>query len=243
LLIKSPGDRALIVDISHLGVCAHDIESSLPSLEACGFEPVFKEVALANRPEKRPLLRHYSPLHDIALFKHRASGLHLELIEYETVHDTTAKHFPITVGGRMKVPDAAKHLIACNGRDDEFTAKIAVSDLQAELTFLQKGLGFKLVEESSTAATLEKVSIISKTRFNLVVHQCARRDEVSYLDDAGSRFLSLLTTNVENDAKTLLRLGGSGATEPFSVEVNGRELRIVLLRSPGGAFIELLTAS
>ena len=59
-------------------------------------------------------------------------------------------------------------------------------------------------------------------------------------DVEGLSCLAFLSTAPEADAETILAEGGREPTAPFALTVNGRRLRVLMLRSPEGTPIELV---
>lgn len=60
------------------------------------------------------------------------------------------------------------------------------------------------------------------------------------LDDAGCACLSLLTTNLAEDSERCASAGAQDMTAIQELVLNGRQMRVRLFRTPGGAPLELL---
>jgi hypothetical protein len=60
------------------------------------------------------------------------------------------------------------------------------------------------------------------------------------LDIEGYSCLAFYSNNICEDVQRLVSLGAGSATEEFAVNLNGRRVSVAMMRSPGGAIIELL---
>ena len=60
------------------------------------------------------------------------------------------------------------------------------------------------------------------------------------LDIEGYSCLAFYSNNILEDVQRLVGLGAGSATEEFAVDLSGRRVNVAMLRSPGGAILELL---
>ena len=67
-----------------------------------------------------------------------------------------------------------------------------------------------------------------------------KSQEPCYLDSQGHTCIAFLTKNIEEDMKRMMINGAFDFCGPFKLNVNKKELKIILARSIGGALIELI---
>jgi hypothetical protein len=168
-------------------------------------------LAIPNAPEKWPLMTRQAAWHWLAL---RRNGIVQEVVEY----DTGLVDRP----GRLDVGD---QVIRLSARDEH-----------AEIGWFRDGLGF----DAEGAPFMQFRSQLPHWGVNIVVE----RDESAPLDPPldihGYAALAFYSNDVEADRDHLLKHGGRTPTDPFTVKVSDREMKIIMLRSPEGTIIELI---
>lgn len=170
---------------------------------------------LANPPEKWPLMVRRAERHHVALqYPGPASDLSVthEFVQYDTG--------VVQERGRLGVLD-----------DGIF---LRVQDEDAETRFFRDGLGF------DGHGHLRLLSQIREWRVSVFTGVDPEAPLDPPLDIDGYAALAFYSSDVEADRKGLLVAGGRLPTQSFTVKVGGREMKIVMLRSPEGTIIELI---
>lgn len=187
-----------------------------------GFAHITKNVryargapAVANAPEKWPLMARQAVLHWLTLSKHPLLGPKEEVVEYNT--------------GVVEQPGPGRLSLA--------TGKVVLHcrDAEAESAFFVSGH----LAVDTPMRWLECNSLVPD--WSEKFYPVSRPDVPIDLplDIEGYAALAFYSTNVEADRDHLLKHGGRTPTEPFTVTLD-RKMKIVMLRSPEGTIIELI---
>ncbi|MGD9807285.1 MAG: VOC family protein [Deferribacterales bacterium] len=201
----------MIAAVDHIAYEVND-EGALPSF-LNGKEPIFRCHELLNSPAKKHLLREYSDIHSITYYKDGVAG-----IPVEVTHHRSAEHR--TEAEKLKIKE--DYII------------IETQDAAGELSFFKNINGFS--EDAGD-------SLVYKNRFSGVGFRLKfinGNSDKMYLDDIGFTCIAFISTDINQDAEELRERGAVDFTEPFVLTVNGKELSILMLRSPGGIPIELI---
>ncbi|HZP68466.1 MAG TPA: hypothetical protein VFB29_00865 [Pseudolabrys sp.] len=129
-----------------------------------------------------------------------------------------------------------------HGRGALVAAVLAVENLSKAKEFWCSAVGFRAGAYSMENADwqrLEFVSPVSAWCFTLVLVTSRRLSLPAFLDARGMACLAFVCTDICRDRADLLACGAEGAGI-FNARVNGRELLVEMLRSPDGAYLELL---
>lgn len=122
---------------------------------------------------------------------------------------------------------------------------VPAADLTAATTFWQDALGCRQVGEGdgNTAGAwrhLRFAAPVPAWSLDILLHKPSREPGPYFLDSPGFPCLALLTNGIEQDRDTALRSGVHEASDIFSLDVKGRRLRLVILRTNDGTLIELI---
>lgn len=179
----------------------------------CGWSLVESHHNVASAPEKWLLCKLRPQFHDLYLLSGMPS---LEV----AAHDTGS------VEGRSRIEYAP---------GDEIV-RIVARNNAVETAFFCDGLRF----EASRDGTLNLNSRFPQWHLTLKIIQKSDAPIDPPLDLAGLTCLAFYSTNPEADGTHLANCGGREITAPFQVELNGRKMLILMLRSPEGTIIELI---
>ncbi len=258
----------MILGIDHLALSVASLTPISENLQEQGWRLRFHVSGLPNRGQKHPLLSCPAQHHDIAWLAPPGTGLALELTAHGPP-DTRwhAPYQPVlpAAAGRTTERQATNHeqrvqyaLQAIGheearpvhwqdvdspawqtGQSKRPLVILCTGDVATECDFWRQHLGWRLRRQEKNWAWLEVVSPLAQWCCELLLVQGETRPEYP-LDSAGFPCLAMFSNHLEDD---LQRAGAGGArwlSDPFTLEVNRRPLRIGLLRTPGGAICELL---
>ncbi len=203
----------MILGFSHLTHTTADADKAVAAWESRGWTRSWQASNVESAPAKWPLMGRRAELHDLHFLE---GPVRTEIIR----HDTGA------------VPAASRIDISDDGRTIELLAR----DPAREDAFFRTALRFAPREDGSLAFT-GRVPGWSVTIRNLADAQAPIDPP---LDLEGLSCLAFLSTAPEADAQAMVPLGGRDVTEAFRLEINGRRLRVLMLRSPEGTLIELI---
>ena len=165
---------------------------------------------VASHPAKGILLANAAKTHDLILLKGQPT---IEVVS----HDTGTIAGPETIGL------------------DGSTIVLRVADPGRERAFLKAGFAAREEEDA-----LLIPGVFPTWQATLKLHRSAQSPAGSPLDIDGFSCVAFYSSDLEQDRKRLLELGGHHQTEIFDVTLNGRRLDILMLRSPNGIIIELV---
>ncbi len=124
---------------------------------------------------------------------------------------------------------------------------LTVKNFAQSQGFWQSGLGFR--QKSSAGAwgaempgiVLNFPSPVKRWAldFILLTDEKAKHRE-ALLDDPGFPCLALITTDIETDLQRLEKTGAREVSSPFSLPMNGKILRVAMLRGPSDEIVELI---
>ncbi len=190
-----------------------------------GFAHITKNVpyerglnAVANPPEKWPLMTRRATMHWL-LLRRNGKGIQEETIEYDTGL--------VDQDGRLSLVD-------------EDAIFIRARDVCAEVKWFRDGLGFADEPCSDVIGRVRFESVCPWWDFSMAILSDEGAPIDPPLDIAGYAALALYSNNVEADCDVAVAAGGRVPTEPFNVTVDGKNFKIVMLRSPEGTIIELI---
>jgi len=201
----------MIATVDHIAYEIKD-ENYLPSFLK-GKKAVFQCFDLHNPPAKKHLLRAYSTVHNITYYKDGIVGIPVEVTHHHSPENKAE-------AGNLRIEDGYVILETLNS--------------SREIEFFEGINGFG----SDT-----NDSLIYKSRFSGVEFRLKFIDgdlDKTYLDDIGFTCIAFISTDIYKDAEGLRERGAVDFTEPFVLTVNGKDLSILMLRSPGGIPIELI---
>jgi hypothetical protein len=117
---------------------------------------------------------------------------------------------------------------------------LPVSNLQASRQLWCDVLGFCLHTEATEFAELRFASPVAAWRLALILVASSPAETRPKLDAKGMTCLSLLSSNVDDDVRSVISGGAQLVTDIFTIKINGRDLKVAILMDEDGAFIELL---
>lgn len=218
----------MILGIDHLALNVSQMSKAKLEMLNRGFVLVFDAENLPNNPNKNPLLHHYNPMHSIALYK-KELCIPIEL----TCHGTN------NYENNMQYAYCSNKII------------LYVASVEKEKLFWINAIGMC---ETETKNQLYFPSIFPQWNFTLEIREkeeimmnntpslphTHNKNTHTMLDDNGYTCLALLTRSLERD---IIKFRNSGAIEftvPFTHSVNGKQMDIVLFRTPEYAVVELI---
>lgn len=203
----------MILGFSHLTHATGDAAAAMEGWRARGWTPAWSALGVESAPEKWPLMAHPARSHDLHLLD---GPVRVEVI----AHDTGSA----PVAGRLRLPDGAS------------VVEIATRDLEAERRFLREALRF--ADGEGDVMTFSGRMPSWSVAVRPVLDAAAPLDPP--LDVEGLSCLAFLSTAPEDDAEAMRAFGARDVGRSFRVTVNGRRLRVLMLRSPDGTPIELV---
>lgn len=203
----------MILGFAHATWSTADLEASLRRFGELGLKPGARHDAKPSSAAKWVLTARQPRRHDLVLLTGHPV---IELV----CHDTGSVPGPSNIDLDLSLGE-----IIIRGQD-----------VVAERAFFTAGLGCR----QSEGAVLDCTGVVPHwcARIRIVAGSAANPG--SPLDIEGFSCLAFYTSDPEGDCQRLLGLGGHDRTDGFGIEVGGRSLEIVMLRSPNGNIIELL---
>lgn len=200
----------MILGFAHLTINRGDLAAAEGEWLALGYARDAFYRGVANHPAKRVFADRYQPQHDLLLL--RGSGLWpLEL----TCHGATE-------GENRQLawaPDAIR---------------LTLSDPEPLRRLLLEGLGFAAAEANELRLDSRLPAWSCRLRLQVGASEPVR------LDAAGPTCLAFYSNRIEEDAARLIALGASDCSGVFDLTLGERDMRIALLRGPGGPLLELI---
>jgi hypothetical protein len=212
----------MILGVEHIALSCATIDEATGVLEERGFKRSFVERRLPNAPAKKPLLREWLPVHDIASFR-GPLGIAVEAVAHG--------NNPTIGGPGFDVPGW--------GTDAGAIAnlRIDVDDVAVSVRFWN-ALGFRCADLSQPQRLRLRAPVPAwSLDLELRLKVPARR---TWLDDAGFPCLALVTNRLSQDLGRASECGARDVTAPFMAEVAGRSLTIALCRAPSGQLVEFV---
>ena len=118
------------------------------------------------------------------------------------------------------------------------------ADLDAALTFWQKGIGFQTVKKSTGTSPswclLQFVALVSAWSLKILLIESKSSPVKSFLDDSGWTCLSFMVTSIEKCLEQLRPYGIMDIGTPYSMTIGGRTMRLCFFRGPEMTLIELI---
>ena len=202
----------MILAVDHLAWNVAALDPAVAGLAAEGWTCRFREPDLANAAEKAPFLRAPAPRHGIALLR-RPPAPQLEVTCHGAQAAPPARHWR-RQGGRIGLNAAAP---------------------AREAEFLVAGLGF-----AAEDGVLRLASPLPGGGGTVEIAADAATPEQGWLDDDGCTCLALIANRIDEDLARCRAAGARDVSAVFTLTVGGRQLAIALLRTPGGAPLELI---
>lgn len=204
----------MILGFDHLALSSADVPGTLASL-ASSFVLRFHERGIANHPAKRPFLEHWQDTHELA-FVEPVEGPSIEITSHGSALAASRGPF---------------------GIDPDGVIRIDCRDAESESDFWAVGLGFRKLSDPSR---LELARPVPRWSCRLRLTPVLPEPERSFLDSAGHACLALLCSDIESDIHRATSAGAVGSSGIFDMVVGGKNVRIAMMRSPGGAICELV---
>jgi hypothetical protein len=202
----------MILGFAHLTRSARRIDEAVAQAQMAGFELKSVARSVPSASAKWPLMTYRPTLHDLALMQGIVA---LEVISHET--------------GSIEAP-ASLSLNAESGR-----IELRARDVRIECQFMSQAFPCSL-----SADEIDIRGAFPAWSARLKVVGDAGAPALPPLDVEGYSCLAFYSNSPEEDAQRFVALGARDATDQFAVTVNGRNLNIVMLRSPGGTILELV---
>jgi hypothetical protein len=172
------------------------------------------EPDIPSAPEKWPLMGYKARHHSIAMERCPDTGITKEVVQYDT--------------GLVDEPSRLEidHCIRIKAREPS-----------AEALFLVKGLGFRYYQDGSF---FMDSACPQWSLGKLVIDKDTRAPTDPYLDIAGLSALAFYSSDVQESRDRLLKYCGRAPTDPFTVTIGNRDMKIIMLRSLEGTIVELI---
>jgi|GEM_PF-3273419 len=238
----------MLLGFSHIGFAVPSMNDAVTFFKDCGFRLEFMNEGLRNAPEKKEFLNSCPETHNIAFLEGNINSVGVELVHYPMCtgknflpafditlkgHADSAGAQPSPAGPVWVVPDSSK----C-GID---SIDIKSCNFEASKKFWRDAAGFKVIAESRNALEFQPANPIPNWQLTLRVMKSYNPPAgVFKLDTPGSNLISLIATNIEADKAKLVAGGALNPSSIFTLEVNKKNLKICLLRSPEGQVVELI---
>jgi len=238
----------MIVGVSHLTVACPTLNIDIVQSLANGGEVDFYEQNLPSHSTKSIFLSRSADLHGIAYVRFN-EGLPIELVSYYREPAGFPGVFQPYYGTDMlsSVPPAAATAMEEVGITSGLNGvSVASADLGRSVHFWTQAMGYRKVtcsqdvDPSNAWILLRRESPIAQWRLNLLLHHEQEVIPFPFLDGPGTTCLAHLSSSIELDLPSLLKGGGEAATEPFEMMINGKKLKIAIVRGPSGEYIELI---
>lgn len=238
----------MIVGVSHLTVACPTLDVGVVQALAKGGQVEFFEQSLPSHSTKSIFLSQSADLHGIAYIRFN-EGLPIELVSYYREPTGFPGVFQPYYGTDMlsSVPTAAATAMKkVGGASGLNGVSVASADLERSVHFWTQAMGYRKVtcsqdvDSSNAWVMLRRESPIVQWRFNLLLHQEKKVTPFPFLDGPGTTCLAHLSSAIELDLLSLLKEGGEAATEPFEMMINGKTLKIAIVRGSSGEYIELI---
>jgi len=261
----------MILGFSHIVLSCTDITAACSRFKKAGFEIQFVEENIPNPPEKLGFLHTLSDRQSLAFAKgqtgpgvelihHPGSSLehvgaygaciasadqNWPLLAEDTGHELRytlnsdeswrPAHIETARFNAWTLPKSTTSGVAC--------VLVNCLDLDASYHFWTKGVGAKPTPSNAPSSPhLRFTSPVPAWSIDLLLIADAHLGSDAHaIDDAGFNCVSLVSNNIKADRDRLLSLGATAATDPFTLQVNGKTLQLSLLRGPSGEPLELLS--
>jgi hypothetical protein len=205
----------LILGFAHLTLSTRRLERSIELFRKAGF--VLKEThrTIPSSAAKWPLMAYKASCHTLVLLKGRVP---IEIVSHDTGSVDSAGMLAFDLG--------------------DGTVTLRSSDVERDRAFISKSLP---CTTASDGVRFQGLLPAWNAQIQLVEDKTAPR--VQPLDIEGYSCLAFYSTSISDDVQRLVGLGAENATEEFAVELNNRKIGVAMMRSPGGAIIELIKVS
>lgn len=118
-----------------------------------------------------------------------------------------------------------------------------VPDLAASEAFWTGTLRFTVVSRGDAGVRWARVALTAPVQswgLDVVLAEIPRTDRFPPLDAPGFPCVAFLSNGVARDLERIRAAGAEGDPVEFTVVVNGRPLKICMIRAPGGQILELI---
>ena len=202
----------MILGIDHIALSVVDTALAKQRLELDNYTCSFIESGIQNDIEKKLLLNHYQPTHDLGFFKPNDKGLCVEITNHGHV---SAGHSSFNF--------------------DKDSIELICPNLDVEKKFWMHVLKFQEVSDQIMKFTshIPQWSCMLKLTENPEI-------TIPTLDSPGYNCLAFLTSNLERDIQTAQQAGAWDIIRLDRFQVNQRNVDIGMFRTPGGAICELI---
>jgi hypothetical protein len=203
----------MILGFSHLTHATTSAVDAVAAWEAQGWTRSWMAAGIDSAPEKWPLMERHARLHDLHFLE---GPVRVEVISHDTGSVAAAARLGIS---------ADRRFIEVRARDSEL-----------EKAFFCTALRCVQQQDGSLALAAR----IPSWSVAIRIQEDADAPLDPPLDVDGLSCLAFLSTSPEADAEAMIACGGRSVTPPFRLSVNGRQLKVLMLRSPEGTLIELV---
>jgi len=204
----------MILGFAHLTLGAAQVDKAVGRLLERGFSLKSSHRGIPSAAAKWPLMARRAKSHDLVLM---SGGVAVEIVSHDTGSVTTGAVLDFSAeSGQviLRVEHVARE------RDFLLASLSCVANegiIEVRGAFPSWNVRLELVADSAVPA-------------------------LPPLDIEGFSCLAFYSNNIREDIARLLALGARDATDEFEINLNGRALSIAMLRSPGGAILELIKA-
>lgn len=203
----------MILGFAHLTVHTASTDTVVKRLTSLGWKFVDAYRDVVSAPEKWPLMAMRASRHDLILLN---GPIALEVVS----HDTGCVDQPPRIMLDETEPDI----------------RLLAHDIESEKKFIVDGLGF----HEANNGRLEFSSPIPQWHVSLSIQSTEDAPADPPLDLAGPSCLAFYSTNPQLDAQRLEAIGCRDCTPLFEIELSGRHMSVLMLRSPSGVILELI---
>lgn len=203
----------MILGFAHLAINVDDQARETAEWLTRGYQLITTHSGVPNHPSKRQFLDYYQPQHDLLLLK----GENLWSLELT--------HHGRTQGENEQIEWAPSHI----------TLKVSKEEITFLRHFLIDGLGFK--EDDDKNLYLHS----RLPGWSCIIKLNAEQTRPIKLDALGPTCLAFYSNRIEEDSRRLHEIGAEAATEVFNITLGAREMKISMMRAPGGPLIELIS--
>ncbi len=257
----------MIIGIDHIALNSLCLEKSVKYFSDAGYKIKFVNNDVPNPRAKIPFVANYDPLHSIA-FCQSSNGIAVELIQLGALPGSpSGSYFPVFNNLPKGANLLASNVTGWNIPEgkfcqiDEFSAigivdkngiasnvpdinriVLPCRDLAKSHAFWQKA-GFRDHPDASASengSELHFRAIVPQWNLRMSLLRVDKDRPAPMLDSPGFPCLALLTTNIDDDLGRLAKAGNGEFLNPFNITVNGKTLRLAMLRGPDREILELI---
>jgi len=231
----------VILQIDHIAFSSMNFKEHIRILQSLGYSLKFSSSGKKNMEIKRPLLREFMELHDLALLSHESS-LSIELLNHGHINDAEGFIFPLfdnVPSGFLSSfgVDAGVYSDKGSFRFNKFVVK--TSNVRKSADFW-KNFGFREIECDSEGAILEFRSPLSKISCTVFLkHDRSVVNDFNFLDDKGFNCIAFISNSAKKEREVLVK-SGIKTTEIEQFISDKLSLSVFFAIGPSGELVEII---